>query len=117
MDPMGQMFDAGMTPPENQILSESDFIATLANPDNVPICVQVPHDSSNADWNFNGQIVDVSLAASAKIKAIKALGLAEQPPAPLLRVPREALLGRHGQVVRRRAVALAGHLQSLRRAA
>ena len=71
MDPMRQMFDAGMTPPENQILSESDFIATLANPDNVPICVQVPHDSSNADWNFNGQIVDVSLAASAKIKAIK----------------------------------------------
>ena len=78
MGSMGQMFDAGVTaaaapppPPENQILSESDFIATLANPDNVPICVQVPHDSSNADWNFNGQIVDVSLAASAKIKAMK----------------------------------------------
>ena len=79
MDPMGQMpFGAGMTtaattPPleENQILSESDFIATLSNPADVPICIQVPHDSSNADWNFNGQIVDVSLAASDKVKAMK----------------------------------------------
>ncbi|KAK1744933.1 splicing factor 3A subunit 1 [Skeletonema marinoi] len=78
MNPMGQMFDAGIPatvvpppPEENQILSESDFIATLSNPDNVPICIQVPHDSSNADWNFNGQIVDVSLAASAKMKAVK----------------------------------------------
>eukprot|EP00984_Skeletonema_dohrnii_P037915 scaffold40524_cov139-Skeletonema_dohrnii-CCMP3373.AAC.1 len=76
MNPMGQIFDAGIPasvvpppPEENQILSESDFIATLSNPDNVPICIQVPHDSSNADWNFNGQIVDVSLAASAKMKA------------------------------------------------
>ncbi len=79
MAPMGQTFDAGMTAPmpppppptENQILSESDFIATLANPENLPICVQVPHDPSNADWNFNGQIVDVSIAAAAKIKAVK----------------------------------------------
>jgi len=80
MDPsMGQMFDAGMTaaaavpppPEENQILSESDFIATLGNPDDVPICIQIPHDSSNADWNFNGQIFDVSLAALAKVKAVK----------------------------------------------
>lgn len=80
MNPMGQMFDSGMTaaappppppPQEKQILSETDFIATLDNPENVPICIQVPHDSSNADWNFNGQIIDVSLPASAKMKAVK----------------------------------------------
>ncbi|KAL7428069.1 hypothetical protein ACHAXM_001120 [Skeletonema potamos] len=75
--PMDHSMDAGMTaavpppPEENQILSESDFIATLGNPDDVPICIQVPHDTSNADWNFNGQIVDVSLAASAKVKTLK----------------------------------------------
>ena len=76
----GQAIDTGMTvtappppppPPENQNLSESEFIATLTNPGDVPICIQVPHDSSYADWNFNGQIVDVSLAAASKVKSVK----------------------------------------------
>ena len=77
MDPV-PMFEAPPPPPpppaeeEKQILSESDFIATLSNPEDVPICIQVPRDSSNSDWNFNGQIVDISLTASSKLKEVKA---------------------------------------------
>merc|ERR1719291_1101725 len=46
----------------NERLSESGFIATLSSPNEVPICVQIPHDPANANWNFNGQTIDLTLS-------------------------------------------------------
>ncbi|KAL9181521.1 hypothetical protein ACHAXT_010326 [Thalassiosira profunda] len=60
-------------PAQNEPLSEADFIAALPNPDEVPICVQVPHDPSNAKWNFNGQIIDLTVKATSTIKELKGL--------------------------------------------
>ena len=60
-------------PEENEVLSESDFIATLSNPDEVPICIRIPHDPSNSNWNFNGQTIDITLKAMSKIKDLKAM--------------------------------------------
>mmetsp|Transcript_23564 Transcript_23564/g.47673 ORF Transcript_23564/g.47673 Transcript_23564/m.47673 type:complete len:768 (-) Transcript_23564:77-2380(-) len=54
-----------------EILPEDDFIATLPNPDAVPITIQIPDDPSNANWNFNGQTIEFTLAATSKIKQVK----------------------------------------------
>ncbi|KAL7465528.1 hypothetical protein ACHAXS_005845 [Conticribra weissflogii] len=54
-----------------EILPEDDFIATLPNPDAVPITIQIPDDPSNANWNFNGQTIELTLAATSKIKHVK----------------------------------------------
>ena len=59
-------------PAESQILSESDFIATLDNPDELPICIRIPHDPSNSKWNFNGQTIDLTVNATSKVKELKA---------------------------------------------
>ncbi|KAL3771605.1 hypothetical protein ACHAW5_006632 [Stephanodiscus triporus] len=59
-------------PEENELLSESDFIATLSDPDDVPICVRVPHDPSNSNWNFNGQTIDIPAKATTTVKDLKA---------------------------------------------
>jgi splicing factor 3A subunit 1 len=72
--------DTGLDPPqpppppldENELLSESDFIATLSDPDDVPICIRVPHDPSNSQWNFNGQTIDIPAKATTTVKDLKA---------------------------------------------
>ena len=72
--------DTGLDPPqpppppsdENELLSESDFISTLSDPDDVPICVRVPHDPSNSQWNFNGQTIDIPAKATTTVKDLKA---------------------------------------------
>eukprot|EP00571_Detonula_confervacea_P017299 CAMPEP_0172298144 /NCGR_PEP_ID=MMETSP1058-20130122/924_1 /TAXON_ID=83371 /ORGANISM="Detonula confervacea, Strain CCMP 353" /LENGTH=753 /DNA_ID=CAMNT_0013007389 /DNA_START=1 /DNA_END=2262 /DNA_ORIENTATION=- len=64
---------SGAPPSEDQVLSESDFIATLSNPDEVPICIRIPHDRSNSSWNFNGQTIDMTVKAISKIKEIKGM--------------------------------------------
>jgi splicing factor 3A subunit 1 len=56
-----------------ELLSESDFIATLSDPNDVPICIRIPHDPSNSAWNFNGQIQDISAKATTTVKDLKAL--------------------------------------------
>jgi len=56
---------------ENDLLSESDFIATLTDPDDVPICVRVPHDPSSSHWNFNGQTIDIPAKATTTVKDLK----------------------------------------------
>ncbi|KAL7514461.1 hypothetical protein ACHAXN_011719 [Cyclotella atomus] len=58
-------------PPQQTVLSEDDFIATLDNPNELYFCVVVPHDPSNSNWNFNGQTIDVTLTARSKIKEVK----------------------------------------------
>jgi len=58
---------------QNQTISESDFIATLSNPDEIPICIRIPHDPSNAHWNFNGQTIDLTIKATSKIKELKGM--------------------------------------------
>ena len=52
-------------------LSEADFIATLSTPDELPFCVRIPHDPSSASWNLNGQTIDLTMAATCKIKELK----------------------------------------------
>lgn len=56
---------------EGEPLSESDFIATLATPDDIPICIRIPHDPTNSHWNFNGQTLDITVKATSKIKELK----------------------------------------------
>jgi hypothetical protein len=58
---------------ENELLSESDFIATLLDPNDVPICIRIPHDPSNSAWNLNGQIQDINAKATTTVKDLKAL--------------------------------------------
>ena len=60
-------------PAEDQVLSESDFIATLSNPDEIPICIRIPHDPSTSHWNFNGQTIDITVKAMSKIKELKSM--------------------------------------------
>ena len=60
-------------PTEYEPLSEADFIATLSNPDEVPICICVPHDPDNSAWNFNGQTIDITVRAMSKIKDLKSM--------------------------------------------
>lgn len=45
----------------------------LPNPDEVPICIRVPHDPSNVGWNFNGQTIDIIIKATTKIKDLKGM--------------------------------------------
>ena len=52
-------------------LSEADFIATLSTPDELPFCVRIPHDPSSASWNLNGQTIDLTMAATSKIRELK----------------------------------------------
>mmetsp|Transcript_18767 Transcript_18767/g.42466 ORF Transcript_18767/g.42466 Transcript_18767/m.42466 type:complete len:701 (-) Transcript_18767:41-2143(-) len=52
-------------------LSEAAFIATLSTPDELPFCVRIPHDPSSASWNLNGQTIDLTMAATCKIKELK----------------------------------------------
>ena len=58
---------------ENELLSESDFIATLLDPNDVPICIRIPHDPSISAWNLNGQIQDINAKATTTVKDLKAL--------------------------------------------
>lgn len=58
---------------ENTILSEDDFIATLSDPDEIDICVRIPHDPSNSNWNFNGQTIDITIKPMSKIKDVKVM--------------------------------------------
>jgi len=58
---------------ENTILSEEDFIATLSDPDEINICIRIPHDPSNSNWNFNGQTVDITIKPMSKIKDLKGM--------------------------------------------
>ena len=55
------------------MLSESDFIATLTDPNDVPICVRVPHDPSSSHWNFNGQTIDIPAKATTTVKDLKGM--------------------------------------------
>ncbi|KAL7443201.1 hypothetical protein ACHAXH_005637 [Discostella pseudostelligera] len=55
----------------DELLSESDFIATLSDPDDIPICIRVPHDSTNSNWNFNGQTIDITVKATSQVKELK----------------------------------------------
>ena len=55
----------------NELLSESDFIEKY--PDEIPLCIVVPHDPSNSNWNFNGQTIDIAVKASSKIKELKVM--------------------------------------------
>jgi hypothetical protein len=58
-------------PPETkELLSESEFAASLDSP-TVRLSVQIPQDPSNAKWNFNGQVVSLSLDVMSKIKTVK----------------------------------------------
>ena len=58
-------------PPETkELLSESEFAASLDSP-TVKLSVQIPQDPSNAKWNFNGQVVSLSVDVMSKIKTIK----------------------------------------------
>ena len=52
-------------------LSEADFIATLSTPDEVPICIRIPHDPTNSNWNFNGQTIDLTIKATSTMKELK----------------------------------------------
>lgn len=63
----------GLPTTEDHALSESDFIATLSNPDEVPVCIRVPHDPSNSNWNFNGQTIDLIVKATSSVKDLKTL--------------------------------------------
>ena len=58
---------------ENTNLSEDDFIATLSNPNEMDICIRIPHDPSNSNWNFNGQTVDITIKPMSKIKDLKGM--------------------------------------------
>jgi len=52
------------------VLSESDFYKSLADP-TITLHIKVPDDSSYSSWNFNGQVVTLSIDAMTKIKALK----------------------------------------------
>lgn len=77
----GMPIAPGMAPPpgmaaapsQDELLSESDFIATLSNPEEVPICIRIPHDPSNSNWNLNGQTIDMTVKATSKIKEMKGM--------------------------------------------
>ncbi|KAL7540584.1 hypothetical protein ACHAWF_007658 [Thalassiosira exigua] len=58
---------------QNEPLSEADFLAALSDPDEVPLCIRVPHDPFNSGWNFNGQTVDVTVKATSTVKELKNL--------------------------------------------
>mmetsp|Transcript_29137 Transcript_29137/g.40781 ORF Transcript_29137/g.40781 Transcript_29137/m.40781 type:complete len:676 (+) Transcript_29137:122-2149(+) len=53
-----------------EILPEAEFIASLSDT-SVSLSIQIPNDSSNSAWNFNGQIVSLSVDVTSKIKLIK----------------------------------------------
>jgi hypothetical protein len=58
---------------ESELLSESDFIATLSDPSDVHICIRIPHDPSNSAWDFNGQTIDVPANSTITVKDLKTL--------------------------------------------
>ena len=58
-------------PATKELLSETEFAATLDSP-TVSLSVQIPDDESNAGWNFNGQVVSLSVDVMTKISAVKA---------------------------------------------
>ena len=55
----------------DELLSESDFIATLSDPNDISICIRVPHDPTNSNWNFNGQTIDITVKATSQVKELK----------------------------------------------
>ncbi len=57
----------------DELLSESDFIATLSDPNNIPICIRIPHDPTNSNWNLNGQTIDIAVKASSQVKELKVM--------------------------------------------
>lgn len=58
-------------PPEPvEILSEEEFAASLGDP-TVHLTIQIPDDASNAAWNFNGQVISLSVDVMSKVKVVK----------------------------------------------
>jgi hypothetical protein len=60
------------TPPSAgaQLLSESDFAATLSQPE-VTLQVRIPNDRTQMAWNFYGQIIPLSVDVMSTVKAVK----------------------------------------------
>jgi hypothetical protein len=52
------------------LLSEADFAASLDSP-TVTLSIQIPNDSSNSSWNFNGQVISLLVDVMSKVKAVK----------------------------------------------
>jgi splicing factor 3A subunit 1 len=57
-------------PTTQELISESDFCASLDSP-TVSLTVQIPNDPSNSGWNFNGQSISLSVDAMSKVKDVK----------------------------------------------
>jgi splicing factor 3A subunit 1 len=73
MPPPGLPPDLGPPPEEpetRELMSESDFCASLDSP-SVSLRIQIPEDPYNSAWNFNGQVVTLSVDVMSKVKAVK----------------------------------------------
>jgi splicing factor 3A subunit 1 len=75
MPPPGLPPDLGPPPPPGEpetreLLSESDFCASLQSP-TVSLRIQFPEDPSASAWNFNGQVVTLMVDVMSKVKAVK----------------------------------------------
>jgi splicing factor 3A subunit 1 len=56
--------------PTGQLLSESEFAASLSKPE-VILQIRVPNDPTQMAWNFYGQIVSVTVDVMSTVKSIK----------------------------------------------
>jgi splicing factor 3A subunit 1 len=54
----------------NDLLSESDFVASLSKPE-VTLQIRVPNDPTQMAWNFYGQIVSLSINVMSTVKVVK----------------------------------------------
>jgi hypothetical protein len=73
MPPPGLSPELGLPleePEPQELMSESDFCASLDSP-TVSLAIQIPEDPSNSAWNFNGQVVTLSVDVMSKVKAVK----------------------------------------------
>lgn len=73
MPPPGVPPELGLPPEETEtqeLMSESDFCASLDSP-MVSLAIQIPRDPSNSAWNFNGQVLTLSVDVMSKVKAVK----------------------------------------------
>jgi len=52
------------------MLPEAEFIATLSDT-SITLSIHIPNDPSNSAWNFNGQIVSLSVDVKSNIKQVK----------------------------------------------
>jgi splicing factor 3A subunit 1 len=63
------------TPPsagtsQQQLLSETDFAATLSQPE-VTLQIRIPNDRTQIAWNFYGQIIPLSVDVMSMVKGVK----------------------------------------------